>query len=182
MQSEPGTKTLGALLSLTPGEIHLRELRHQTSLEELSLERPVAVLALGANGVPVQVDLRLAVKWSARGWEQQLACPLCQEPSRVLRERAGAYCCARCAPRATAHHQLKHTSYWQDGGRTTADIVRLLNERSSGRHRARLNALQRELVRGTMARAEAALPLAEAALHVTDVIAWGIPARAKGLT
>ena len=82
MRDELGTKTLGAVLSLTPGEIHLRELKRQTRSDELDPGQSLTVLALGADGVPIHVDLGLARKWSTRGWEVQLACPLCKEPSR----------------------------------------------------------------------------------------------------
>lgn len=111
MQNELGTKTLGALLCLTPGEIHLRDIQHQTSVD---IEQTVTVLAVGANGIPAFVDLRTATKWSTRGWELQLACPACGEPSRVLRQRGEVYCCARCAPRSTSHHRFKNCQIWDD--------------------------------------------------------------------
>src|SRR4051794_26892211 len=119
MENELGIQTMGAPLCLQPGEVHLRDLKQQTSLEGLDADQTFRVLALGKDGVPVELDLGLAPKWSTRGWELQVACPLCSEPSRVLRQRNGVFCCARCAPRSTPHHRFKSCRYWtRDGGRT----------------------------------------------------------------
>jgi hypothetical protein len=142
----------------------MRDLRRQTKLDA---GQAVIVLALGADGVPAHVDLRPAMKWSTRGWELQLACPTCGEPSRVLRQRDEVYCCARCAPRSTPHHRRKNCRSWRDGGRTTSEIVHELI-RSDGPPRARLYALAAELVRGAMARAEALLPHICTSLDAAD--------------
>ena len=170
MHDELGTKTLGAVLSLTPGEIHLRELQRQTRLEgELDPERHVAVLALGANGVPVRMALGLARKWSTRGWELQLACPLCRQPSRVLRQRDGAFCCARCAPRSSPHHRFKNCRYWtRDGGKMTAELVRRLMTRADNRTTQGLDQLAATLACDTIDQAESLFPIICSALSVGE--------------
>jgi len=171
MHDELGTKTLGAFLSPTPGEIHLRELRRQTRLDEVELypEHTLDVLALGADGVPVQVDLGLAPKWSTRGWELQLACPLCREPSRVLRERDRVFCCARCPPRSSPHHRFKNCRYWtHDGGKLTAEIVRKLMTRADQRAAPNLVQLATTLACDTVDQAEVLLPTICSALSVGE--------------
>lgn len=167
MQNELGTKTLGAVLSLTPGEIHQRDLQRQTSLEA---GQTVTVLVLGADGVPAHVDLQPAMKWSTRGWELQLACPACGEPSRVLRQRGEIYCCARCAPRSTPHHLRKNCRSWRDGGKTTAAIGQELVTAAGNRPSARLDQLALSLVQGTMATAEALLADIHASLDATKAL------------
>lgn len=168
MKNELGMQTLGALLSLRPGEVHLHDLRQQTSGDELDVDQSITILALKTNGLPVELTLHWAQKWSTCGWEIQFACPCCREPSRVLRECGGTFCCARCAPRRSAHHQAKNTTYWREGGKTTAAIVQQLTDGSSGRHPQLFRALQRELVRDMMDRTEAVVSLAVAALELTD--------------
>ncbi len=165
MHDKVGTQTLGAVLSITPGEIHLADIEHQTSLD---IDQPIYVLALAANGVPTHVDLEFALKWSTNGWAQQLACPVCKGPSRVLRQRGEVYCCARCAPRSTAHHRLKNCKRWLDGGKTTTSVVHELVGGDTHRPSARLQELAVDLVRGTMARAEALLPDMYASLDAAD--------------
>lgn len=158
-------QTLGAVLSLTPGEIRLRDIQHQTSVDA---GQSVTVLALGADGVPARVDLQPAMKWSTRGWELQLACPTCGEPSRVLRQRGDVYRCARCAPRSTPHHRRKNCRSWRDGGRTTQQVVHELIGSDGRSSSGRLHELAAELVRGTMARAETLLPDIYASLDAID--------------
>src|SRR5688572_5640089 len=123
MQNGLAMKTLGAVLSLKLGEIHLRDLLRQTSLNAADAWQPVTVLAMGSDGVPARVDLLTAMKWSTRGWELQLAGTACGQPSRVLRQRGEVYRCGRCTPRSTAHHRFKNCGYWRDGGKTTASVV-----------------------------------------------------------
>lgn len=159
-----GMVTMGAALSFRVGEIRIQDLQPQIDLQSEDVE----VLALTSEGVPVQVYLRLADKWAGTAWQRQLGCPDCHLPCRVLRFREGRFSCARCAPRATPHHRFKNTDHWQQGGRTTDAIIRQLIDGSSGRHARPFTALQRELVRDIMDRADAVLPLAVATLEVTD--------------
>lgn len=158
---------LEAVLSIRVGEIRLEDIQQQT--------RPIAgevfqVLALRGDGIPVVVRLRFVEKWGARSWHLQLGCPRCGLPCRRLRDRGGAFCCARCGPRQTQHQQMKNTRYWTDGGRTTATVIQQLMDGSSRGHEQLFNALQRELVRDMMDRTEAALSLAVTALELTDAI------------
>lgn len=164
-----GMKTLGAALSVRPGEIHLADLRRQISADDPDIGS-IAVLALQRDGAPQELELRFTTKWSTRGWEKQLACPICGEPSRVLREHDGNFCCARCAPRSSAHHRLKNNRYWRDGGKTTAAIVRELMPGSRSGASPLLHELAISLMAETIERAEAVIPPALAALEYTNQI------------
>lgn len=128
----------------------------------------MTVLALGADGVPARVDLHTAMKWSTRGWELQLACPACGEPSRVLRKRGEVYCCARCSPRSSPHHRFKNCRSWRTGGKTTAAIVQELLSAAGNRPTAHLDELALSLVRGTMATVETLLASIYASLDATN--------------
>ena len=160
--------TLEAAISIRVGEIRLEDVRQQT--------RPAAgdvfeILALRSDGIAVVICLYFVEKWGARSWQLQLGCPRCGLPCRRLRDRGDTFCCARCGPRQTQQQQMKNTRYWTDGGRTTAGIVQQLMDCSGRGEERLLSALQRELVRDMMDRAEAVVSLAVAALELTDAVA-----------
>ena len=155
--------TLGAV-SFRPGEIRLTDIRQQT---ELRADISVRVLALSSRGVPVEVKVGFAQKWSSRGWSAEFACPSCGGACRVLRERHGQFACARCLPRRSPHHQRKNTRAWQqDGARDVATVLVTLlgnsrpgtpSPRKISESAARAENQSRIDVEGLIVRAEATL-------------------------
>jgi hypothetical protein len=118
-----GMNTIGAVVSVELGEIRLGHLCKQTDLETGD---SLLVTALDRAGMPAEVVLSFTSKWSANGFETQLACPRCCRPCRVLRDGAHGFVCGRCCPPITRRHRRKNTNEWASlGGREVDEVIRL---------------------------------------------------------
>lgn len=152
-----------AVVSFRPGEIRLEDIRQQ--VRDLNV---VAVTALDAAGVTVNLQVRFTDKWGATGWQTQLQCAACGGPARVLRVANGRGACGRCSPRSTEHHKRKNLSAWQGQDAIANAIVRSLLKSTSPTLPASIEADAARLGRTRLARASAALENAMRTTQAAD--------------